>query len=98
LKNDESILVISSFILATILFILIIWKGPRLGILNKNVYFDKSRLRSYFVFLAMIAISSLPIGYIITRNSFLVLQYIGFNVFIGSVMGANLILFRHRKK
>lgn len=97
MNNDESILVLSAFILATVLYIMIVVKGPRLGILNKNAYFDKSRLRTYYKFLASVLLLSIVFGYLVTRKSSLVWGYVGLNLFISGVMGANLILYRQRK-
>jgi len=96
MNNDESILVICAFIFAITLYAVVMVRGPRLGIINRKVFFDKSKLPNYFRFLALVALLSVPFGYLVARQISLALEFAGLNVLIGVIMGVNLFLYRRR--
>lgn len=98
MKNEEAILVISSFVFITTLYIIIMVRGPRLGLINKHAYFDKTRLPQYFKFLAVVAVLSVPVGFLLTRKASLLPAYVGLNLLIAAIMGVNLFLYRRRSQ
>jgi ABC-type transporter Mla maintaining outer membrane lipid asymmetry permease subunit MlaE len=66
-----------------------------MGISGKNVYFDKARLPVYYKFLAIVALASIPIGSIVSKNIGLTLGFTGLNILIGATIGLS-ILYRYR--
>jgi len=92
----QSILVLSSIVFGTILYVLKLIRGPKVRFFNNTVYVDKSKLPILTKFLFGVAVASIPVGYVITRRTPLVLQYTGLNLLIGAIMGSNLILLRER--
>lgn len=92
--DSESFLVLCAFIFASILYLVAMIKGPRLGIVNKGVYFDRTKVPSYIRFLAIIALLSVSLGYIVTRRVYLALGFAGLNLLLGAIIGLQLFLYR----
>ncbi len=94
MRDNQTLLVIIAFIFATVLFLISQIRGPRMGIINRDIYFDRSRLPTYFGFLLLVAVFSVPLGYLLVSNLKLGLEFAGLNLLVGAIMGANLILYR----
>ena len=98
MHNDESVLVIFAFIFAVTLYFVMMIRGPKLSIFNQNAYFNKSKMPEYFRFLAFVGFFSFPLGYMITRQTYLVFEFVGLNLLIGAIMGIGLILYERRRQ
>lgn len=98
MNHSQSILVLTSMLFGTILFIVGIFKGPHLGVIHNNAYFDKTKLPDFFKFLLVVAIASVPIGYVVTKNFILILQYIGMNLLVSAIMAPKFMLYRENAK
>lgn len=96
--DAESVLVVCSFVFTIILYTIIMVRGPRPGIMNKGVYFDKTRLPSYFKFLVIVVLLSLVFGYTVTLQVQLAFGFAGLNILLAAIMGLNLFLFRKSSK
>jgi len=96
MNDSESKLVFMSLIFGLTLFVISVVKGPRLTFLSNKAYVDTARLRGFLKFLLIVAVLSIPIGYAVTRLSFVVFKFVGFNVFMGAIMGSSLFLIRER--
>jgi len=98
MSNEESILVAVSIAFIIVLYVVTMLKGPKMGVVNKNVFFDKTKLPIYLRFLFAVAVCSILVGLIVTRTPLLLLEFAGFNAVAGAVIGLNLFLYRHRSK
>lgn len=94
MNNSESALVICSFIFAVIIYVTMLVRGPRLGLINKDVRFYRPGLKKYAIFLTATAIVSLLLGYLISKDINVALGFAGLNTFIGAAMGFSVFLYR----
>lgn len=100
MKNRESLLVITTFIFMTLLYVLIKLKAPRvslIGKVEKGAYFDKRHFPQYFKFLVYVVLASAIFGYLFVQSLGLTLQYLALNLGIGIVFGGYLILYRRHE-
>lgn len=102
MKTDESILVLVSLVFGVVLFFATFLNKSRVGVLDSflsnDAHIDKTKLPALIKFLLIVALMSIPFGYIFTRRFSLVLQFVGLNLFFGVIMGTNLLLVRKRDK
>ncbi len=96
MKDTESLLVLLSLMFGILMYIFILIRGPRLGIINKLAYFDKKRLPVYLKFLSIVIVASVSIGLIITRDTALLLKYVGLNLLFAVILGPNIFMYRRR--
>jgi len=96
MDNSESVLVLISFIFAIVLFVIILFRGPNMGIVNKGIYFDKSQIPLFLKFLLAVVIVSFPIGLVVAADAKQALGFTGLNSLLAAIMGLNLFLYKRR--
>lgn len=102
MQHSENIMVISLFVLLTILTLLLNIVRPKSGI--KGWYFgdgrvlDKSKMLQYVILLLVTAVGGMAYGYGISKNISLTLQFTGGCLIMVAVAGVNLVLYRRKGK
>jgi phosphatidylglycerophosphate synthase len=101
MHHAENVLVVTLFILLSMLTLLLNIVRPKLGLrawyLGEGREFDKSRLSRYIALLIATAIVSALYGYLFSKSVALTLQFAGGCLVMVAVAGINLILYRNKK-
>lgn len=98
MDHGQTILVITSFIFGTVLYILSLVKGPGLSIRPNSSHFDKTKLASLYKFLFIVTLVSVPVGYMVTHRLTVTAQYVGLSLLLSAIMGTGIFLQRKGPK
>ncbi len=93
MNDSQAIPVLISILFSTVMFIIVLIKGPRISPFTK-AKFSTKKLPMLIKFLIGVACVSVAIGFFFNQQIEAVGQYILLNCFIGLVMGVNLWLFQ----
>ncbi len=96
--DAETKLVIITFVFIGAMSLLIAAKAPKLSVINKDIRFDRTKMPVYIKFLVGVTVLSIGVGYIFTTGLLMISKYVGLNMFVGAILGANLILYRQKDK
>jgi hypothetical protein len=96
MDDSQSTLVLISGAFSTVMFVLLLVKGPRISPFTK-AKFSTKELPTFLRFLVGVVCASIVVGLFFKLDLLELGQYILLNFFIGSGMGAGLWLFHDTK-